>query len=80
MTEPLISSKEAARLLGVKPQTLRLWRKEARSPRYYRPGGGRGRVFYRRGDIERWLEQHRYGSTSEEAADRQTANKDQSDA
>jgi hypothetical protein len=37
----LISSKRAAELIGVKPQTLRLWRYAGKGPRYIRLGENR---------------------------------------
>ena len=63
----LISSKRAAELIGVKPQTLRLWRYAGKGPRYIRLGENRYcQTAYRLADIEAWIEAHSFRSTAHE--------------
>ena len=63
------TSEQTARLLGLKPQTMRAWRLRRRGPRYIRLSNGpTGRVLYARGDIERYLKERTFASTSEEHA------------
>lgn len=54
--ESLITNDEAARLLGLKPQTLMMWRHESRGPAYVKVGRY---VYYRRTDLSSWLTSHR---------------------
>lgn len=69
MTEQLVPSPQAARMLGVEPQTLRVWRLLGKGPRYCRlSDNARGRAAYRVEDLEEWLRARTFGSTSEEAA------------
>ena len=42
----LISTKEAAGLLGKHVKTLEKWRSEDKGPRYYQPEGDGGSVWY----------------------------------
>lgn len=64
----LLSSKEYAARLGIRPQTARRQRMVGRGPRYLRLGGGpTGRVFYKEEDVLRWLaDQPTFSSTLEE--------------
>ena len=48
----LISDKEAATKLHVKPQTLAAWRCEGRGPNWCKIGR---RVYYRLSDLQTWL-------------------------
>jgi hypothetical protein len=59
---PRVETAEAAAILGVKPQTLEVWRCTKRYPDlpYYRVGR---RIQYARTDLERWLESRKVGST-----------------
>jgi len=67
----IINSKVAADLLGIKPQTLRKWRHRGTGPRFIRLGSSTvGRVVYRVLDVEKWLEDHTFGSTAEETVAR----------
>ena len=64
---PLLSPKEAAAHLGLKPQTLRKWRVSGRGPRYLRLGdSSRARVAYRLADLDEWLDQRSFAHTAEE--------------
>jgi hypothetical protein len=47
--EPIYTTEEAARIVGVAPKTLRSWRGRERGPRFLKYGNRRGRggmVFY----------------------------------
>lgn len=57
-----ITSKEAARVLGVTPDTLRWWRHAGRGPRFLRLGGGP--VRYLPADLAAYLENHTEEPTS----------------
>ncbi len=52
MTE-LLTTEEAARILGVKPQSLAVWRLHGENLPFVKVGR---LVRYRRSDIEKWLE------------------------
>ncbi|MDD5307603.1 MAG: helix-turn-helix domain-containing protein [Deltaproteobacteria bacterium] len=65
----LISTAEAARRLGVRPQTLRKWRYLGNGPRFVRIGQLRtGRAVYRPSDLEAWLMARTFTSTAAESA------------
>lgn len=68
--ENLLTTVQAAEMLGLKPQTLRLWRYHGKGPHYFRYGGPNSPAYYSPGDIHEWLQKRRYGSTSEESAKR----------
>lgn len=62
MTEDsqFLSTGELARLLGLRPQTLRRWRSRGCGPRFVRFGDTRrGRVRYARRDVAGWIEGQR---------------------
>ena len=68
-----VSSPKAAAIISVKPAVLRKWRMEGKGPRYIRLGKGKkARVIYSVDEINRWLAEHTFTSTSEEAT-RETA-------
>lgn len=65
--EPLLDTEEAAAFLGMRPQTLRKWRWAGTSPPYIRLGrGNRARPKYRREDLEAWMKERTWTSTSAE--------------
>ena len=64
--QQLVNTLQVAELLGVRPQTVRLWRHLGKGPRYVRLGGRYGRVLYRSSDVQAWLQERTYGSTAEE--------------
>ncbi len=66
MSKP-INTKNAAERIGVKPQTLRTWRCRGCGPVYTRLGGPRGRAVYDVDELDRWLSERTFRSTSEEA-------------
>lgn len=72
----LLTSAQAAEMLGVDPFTLARWRAEGRSPQYIRLSDSpKGRVMYRREALERWIEAHTCTSTSSETEARRIAGK-----
>jgi excisionase family DNA binding protein len=62
----LLSPAEAAELLGVKTQTLAVWRCSGRHGLPFIKVGNF--VKYRRSDLERWLEERTFVHTGEAAA------------
>lgn len=50
-----VESAVAGPMIGVEPQTLKLWRRNGTGPRYVKFGN---RVRYRVSDIEAWLAEH----------------------
>ena len=51
--ENALNERQAAKYLGVSAGTLRLWRSENRSPRYFRAGK---LIRFRRADLDAWIE------------------------
>jgi hypothetical protein len=51
-----LSREEAAEYLGLSPITLQCWAAQGAGPTYSRSGEKRGRVWYRRADLDRWIE------------------------
>ena len=69
--ESLFTTRQLAKYLGLKEQTLRKWRLSGDGPQYVRLGDGpRARVVYRMADIQKWLDARSYQSTSEESVAR----------
>jgi len=63
--ERLLTTRDAAELLGLAIKTLERHRASGGGPHYIKLGAGRsGRVRYRRGDLEAWIARHRRESTS----------------
>jgi excisionase family DNA binding protein len=62
ITAALLSTKEAARLLGVHPNTLSKWRIRGTGPRFIKAGN---MIRYRKSDIEAWLQNRTYSNTTE---------------
>ena len=61
----LLTTREAASLLAVSPDTLRWWRNWTHTgPPFFRFEGRRGRVRYSRPDLERWLDARRVAGGS----------------
>jgi len=66
--DQLLTSIQTAEHIGVKPQTLRLWRHQGKGPQYIRLGDtSKARVGYSESDILDWLNARRFSSTSEES-------------
>ena len=69
MMDQYLTSMQLARLLNLKPQTVRAWRLRGHGPRYIRLGNGpKAPVAYRQRDVEEWLEERTYRHTAEEYA------------
>ena len=61
-----MTSAEAADYLRLKPSTLQAMRVDGTGPRYYKVGPGKlAKVLYKPEDLDHWLEQFSYQSTSE---------------
>ena len=70
--DKLVRTADAARLLGVQPGTLKIWRYRGTGPPYHRIGSGStSPVAYRVSDLMAWLEERRFTSTSAETAERE---------
>ena len=62
----LISSKQAAKLLGISPKTLKSWRSAGKGPRFLKLGSApQAAVRYDRAEIEAWLAERAFSSTSD---------------
>lgn len=57
----LLSTEEAAALIGIKPGTLAIWRTTGKSPRFIKVGK---LVRYHERDIIEWLDAHTHANTS----------------
>jgi hypothetical protein len=66
-TTDLLPSIAAAAYLNLKAQTLRAWRLTGEGPTFVRYTGRRGPVFYERAELERFVKERSYRSTSEES-------------
>lgn len=65
-TEKLLTSAHAAEILGIKPNTLEIWRVHGRGPRFVKLGAGaRSAVRYKQTDIEDWLASQTATSTTD---------------
>jgi predicted DNA-binding transcriptional regulator AlpA len=53
MADDLLDTESLGAEFGVTPQTIYNWRAQGRAPRAHKVGR---KLFFRRGDIERWLE------------------------
>ena len=61
-----LTADEAADYLRVSAKTLERWRVEGSGPRFFKAGPGlRSRVLYRQSDLEAWVSDFSYSSTSE---------------
>lgn len=68
---PLLPTSEAAKVLGVQAQTLRVWRLSGKGPSYVRLGSGRfARACYSIEELNRWIAAHTFTSTSHETQKR----------
>jgi hypothetical protein len=61
----LVSSNEAAAMLGLKPISLRIWRLKGKGPRFYKLHSSKqAPVHYSRAEIQSWLAERAFASTS----------------
>ncbi len=57
-----LDAKNSALYLGLRPKTLAMWRSDGKGPRFIK----RGRIFYFKEDLDKWLnEQGRFISTQQ---------------
>ncbi len=62
----LVTTANAAQLLGIQAGTLRKWRHLGRGPSFVRYGSGAGaRCFYRLCDLTHWLDERTFKSTAD---------------
>jgi predicted DNA-binding transcriptional regulator AlpA len=60
-----LNHKEAAALIGVKPDTLKFWRCKGKGPRFIKLGSSiRAGVVYDAADIDAWKAARKFASTS----------------
>lgn len=72
----LLSNAEAASLLGIKPNTLEIWRCKGRGPRFCKMGGAKqAAIRYRSEDVTEWIERQSFASTSAYSPAAQTSMK-----
>lgn len=61
-----VTSKEAARIIGVAPKTLKNWRHSGKGPRFIKLGASpQAAVRYNRTEIEAWLSEREFTSTAD---------------
>lgn len=58
----LVSSEEAARIIGIAPKTLVNWRNRGKGPAYVRLGEKHSPVMYRIRDLESWIDSRVVGA------------------
>ena len=67
--DDLLTTAETAAILGLKINTLEIWRVYGKGPIYVKMGDGlRAAVRYRRSDVVAWIEGQLYASTSAHTA------------
>jgi len=60
-----IKTIDAAAMLGIAPITLRIWRCEGKGPKFTKLGTGRNApVVYQLADIQAWIDEHKFQSTT----------------
>jgi len=65
-SDTLMTTNEAAQVLGIKSATLRKWRHLGRGPCFVRYGtGAGGRCYYRVRDVRQWIDERTFRSTAE---------------
>jgi predicted DNA-binding transcriptional regulator AlpA len=63
--DDLLTTAETAAILGIKLNTLEIWRGQGKGPTFVKMvEGPRGAVRYRRSDVMAWIENRIYASTS----------------
>ena len=61
----LLNNDQTAELLGLKPNTLEIWRLQGKGPRFRKIGRN---VRYAESDVLAWLDTHTFTSTSQQSA------------
>jgi predicted DNA-binding transcriptional regulator AlpA len=67
VTQPdeLLDNEQTAALLGIKPNTLEIWRYKGRGPAFLKLGDTpQAPVRYRRSEVTEWLARRSFASTS----------------
>lgn len=63
--EALLDNEQTAALLGIRPNTLEIWRHKGQGPRFVKMSNAKqAPVRYRRMEVDAWLEQQSFASTS----------------
>jgi predicted DNA-binding transcriptional regulator AlpA len=63
--EDLLDNEQTAAILGIKPNTLEIWRGKGRGPEFVKMGDvAQAPVRYRRSAINDWLARQSFASTS----------------
>jgi hypothetical protein len=63
--DDLLTSAETAALLGIKPNTLEIWRHKGKGPIFQKYGRTpQAPIRYRRSTVMEWLERQSFSSTS----------------
>lgn len=61
----LLDNEQTAALLGIKPNTLAIWRLKGKGPRFVKLGqASQSPVRYERAEVSRWLREQSFASTS----------------
>lgn len=61
----LLTNEETAALLGIKPNTLEIWRCKSKGPRFIKLGREKqSAIRYRGEDVSEWIDQQSFASTS----------------
>jgi hypothetical protein len=61
----LLDNEQTAALLGIKPNTLEIWRCKGKGPRFVKLGREKqSPIRYRRTDVAAWIEAQSFASTS----------------
>lgn len=65
VTPELLDNEQTAELLGIKPNTLEIWRTKGRGPTFVKLGQSKqAPIRYQRSAVVEWLEQQSFASTS----------------
>lgn len=66
LSDDLLTNEEAAALLGIKPNTLEIWRStKGKGPKFIKYGDSKqAPIRYHIDDITAWLESRKFSSTS----------------
>lgn len=72
----LLDNERTSSLLGIKPNTLEIWRCKGKGPRFIKLGSEKqSPIRYRRADVAEWINQQSFASTSAYSPAAQTSMK-----
>ena len=61
----LLNTREVAALLGIQPNTLKLWRHQGKGPKFIKTGDApQAGVGYEPADVDAWKAERKFASTS----------------